>query len=195
MIALLFEVLPKPGHEGRYFELAASLRPEAENSGGLAFIDRFRSQMRPGWILSHQLWRDAESVARWRAHAAHRAAQAAGCTQHFADYRIRIGEVIAEAEAGEASDTVPSDASPEACTAGPRLFAIVASQMAPFAVSSAETFASVYREGEFVAVAEIASVPAGKALLREAMTAPHVMSARLCRVVRDYGMHERAEAP
>jgi hypothetical protein len=76
-----------------------------------------------------------------------------------------------------------------------RLLAIVASRTAPFAARGAETFASIYHEGEFLAVAEAASAQAGEALLLEAMAAPQVTGAWLCRVVRDYGMRERAEAP
>jgi heme-degrading monooxygenase HmoA len=193
MIALLFEVLPKPGREDRYLEIAAALRPEVEKSGGLVFIDRFSSQMRLGWILSHQLWRDEADIARWRAHPAHRAAQLAGRTQHFADYRIRIANVIAEGVAGKPTGSAPQQLTRE--TAAQRLLAVVASRATPFAASGAETFASIYRGGEFLAVAEAASVQAAEALLLAAMEAPHVTGARLCRVVRDYGMRERVEAP
>jgi heme-degrading monooxygenase HmoA len=195
MIALLFEVLPNPGCEHRYLEIAAALCPEVEKSGGLEFIDRFRSQARPGWILSHQLWRTEADIDRWRRHPAHRAAQLAGRTQHFADYRIRIGDVVSESVAGKPMGAVPSQSSQETSSGAQRLFAIVASRTAPFAANPAETFRSIYREGEFLAVAEVASVQAGKILLREAMAVPHVAGARLCRVVRDYGMRDRAAAP
>jgi hypothetical protein len=80
-------------------------------------------------------------------------------------------------------------------SAAQRLLAIVASRTTPFAASGVETFASIYREGEFVAVAEAPTMQAGEDLLRQAMATPHVRCARLCRVVRDYGMRERAEAP
>jgi heme-degrading monooxygenase HmoA len=195
MLALLFEVLPRPGRENRYLELAAALRPEVEKCGGLAFIDRFRSQTRLGWILSHQLWWDEESLARWRAHAAHRAAQHAGRTQIFADYRIRIADVIAEAVVGDPVGPEPQPLSRGPISAPQRLHVIVASRTAPFAASGAETFASIYREGEFLAVAEAATAHAGEALFRQAMGAPLVSAALLCRVVRDYGMGDRTEAP
>jgi heme-degrading monooxygenase HmoA len=195
MIALLFEVLPKRGREDRYLEIAAALRPEVEKSGGLAFIDRFRSQRRRNWILSHQLWRDEDSLARWRAHPAHRAAQLAGRTQHFADYRIRIADVVAEAVAGKPLGAVLQQLAHASVSAAPRLLVIVASRTTAFAASGVETFTSIYREGEFVGVAEAVTVQAGETLLEAAMAAPHVTGARLCRVVRDYGMRERAEAP
>jgi heme-degrading monooxygenase HmoA len=195
MIALLFEVLPKPGREDRYLEMAAALRPEVEKSGGLVFIDRFRNQTRPGWILSHQLWCDEECLARWRAHPAHRAAQLAGRTQHFVDYRIRIADVIRETVAGDAVATVQQQPSGKPISTAQRLLGIVASRTEPFAASGAETFMSLYQKGEFLAVAEAATAQAGEALIRRAMAAPHVTAARLCRVVRDYGMGDRAEAP
>ncbi|MFL4994745.1 MAG: antibiotic biosynthesis monooxygenase family protein, partial [Microvirga sp.] len=78
MHALLFEVLPTPEGRARYFELAAALRPELDQNPGLLFIDRYESLSRPGVILSHSLWRDEASLARWRSNERHYAAQCAG---------------------------------------------------------------------------------------------------------------------
>ena len=43
MLALFFEVKPRPEHEATYFELAAKLKPALDASGGLLFLDRSRS--------------------------------------------------------------------------------------------------------------------------------------------------------
>jgi hypothetical protein len=40
MIALFFEVTPKPGQEDRYLDIAGSLRSELDSSGGVLFLDR-----------------------------------------------------------------------------------------------------------------------------------------------------------
>ena len=68
MIGLFFEVMPLEGHAEHYFELAASLKPELERSGGVVFIDRYRSIDRPNVILSHQWWVDEDALIRWRGH-------------------------------------------------------------------------------------------------------------------------------
>ena len=78
MLALFFEVTPKPGENSRYLEIAASLKPELEASGGVEFLDRFRSLTRPRVMLSHQLWQDEASLARWRANGRHHGAQTFG---------------------------------------------------------------------------------------------------------------------
>jgi heme-degrading monooxygenase HmoA len=76
--ALLFEVLPTPEGRARYFEIAARLRPLLEENPGLLFIDRYESLTRPGLILSHSLWRDEASLARWRSNETHYGAQCIG---------------------------------------------------------------------------------------------------------------------
>ena len=68
MIGLFFEVTPLEKHAENYFNLAALLRPELERSGGVEFIDRYRSIDRPGIIFSHQWWADEEALVRWRQH-------------------------------------------------------------------------------------------------------------------------------
>ena len=96
MLALFFEVLPKPAQEAAYFETAARLKPALDASGGLEFLDRSASSTRPGWFLSHQIWRDEASMARWRTNPHHHRVQACGRTAILADYRLRVGHVVAE---------------------------------------------------------------------------------------------------
>ena len=58
MLALFFEVCPRAdGGWDRYLAIAAGLRPLLAEQEGLLFIDRYRSLLRPGTILSHSLWR------------------------------------------------------------------------------------------------------------------------------------------
>ena len=67
MIALFFEVLPRPGQASAYFQKAAALKPALDANGGLLFLDRSTSALRPGWFLSHQFWTCDEAMERWRA--------------------------------------------------------------------------------------------------------------------------------
>ncbi len=198
MIALFFEVCPHPGHEQAYLDLAQRLRPELDRSGGLAAIDRFRSLARPGWMLSHQYWKDEASLVRWRQHAGHHGVQIAGRTRHFADYRLRVGAVIAEAAAASRITrmTEPS----RVASAGPgqratRHVVAIAAEGRPFEGEGLEAYESVYTAGTFVSVASPASEAAAHALLERAAAVPRVRLARAALVLRDYGMHERAEAP
>jgi heme-degrading monooxygenase HmoA len=94
MIAVIFEVVPREGQDGRYLELAAQLRPLLEKIDGFISIERFRSLAEPGRLLSLSFWRDEAAVARWRQLEAHRAAQREGRTEVFADYRLRVATVL-----------------------------------------------------------------------------------------------------
>lgn len=94
MIAVIFEVWPKPEHKQTYLDIAASLRPQLERIDGFISIERFESLTEPGKILSLSFFRDEAAVAAWRNVEAHRHAQAKGRGEIFADYRLRIAGVV-----------------------------------------------------------------------------------------------------
>ena len=94
MIAVIFEVWPKPEHKKDYLDLAAELRPLLEKIDGFISIERFESLYERGKILSLSFWRDEAAIEAWRNIEAHRAAQAKGRAKIFADYRLRIAAVI-----------------------------------------------------------------------------------------------------
>ena len=94
MIAVIFEVEPRPGHKQAYLDLAAALKPQLEKMDGFVSIERFESLAQPGKILSLSFWRDEEAVRRWRNVEEHRRAQAAGRETLFAGYRLRIAQVL-----------------------------------------------------------------------------------------------------
>jgi heme-degrading monooxygenase HmoA len=94
MIAVIFEVIPATGRKQEYLDLAASLRPALEQIDGFISIERFESLTNEGKILSLSIWRDEDAVRRWRQFEGHRLAQAKGRTGVFADYRLRVAEVI-----------------------------------------------------------------------------------------------------
>ena len=93
MHVVIFEVEPKPGHEGDYLDTAAALKSELEKIDGFVSVERFRSLNTEGKILSLSFWRDADAVKRWREHAKHRLAQAQGRNSVFANYRISVAAV------------------------------------------------------------------------------------------------------
>jgi len=115
VIAVIFEVIPAPGQKDAYLDAASRLRPLLAGMDGFISIERFESLTQPGKILSLSIWRDEEAVKRWRNLEAHRATQAAGRASIFADYRLRVAEVLRDygmnerAEAPEDSRRVHSE--------------------------------------------------------------------------------------
>ena len=94
MIAVIFELEPKPERRQDYFDLAAGLRPLLETIEGFISIERFESLQRPGRFLSLSFFRDEAAVAAWRNTEGHRLAQAEGRAGIFANYRLRVAAVL-----------------------------------------------------------------------------------------------------
>jgi heme-degrading monooxygenase HmoA len=94
MIAVIFEVEPRPGRREAYLELAADLKPRLEAIDGFVSVERFESLASEGKILSLSFWRDEAAVAEWRRLEDHRRAQTAGRNGIFADYRLRVASVL-----------------------------------------------------------------------------------------------------
>lgn len=94
MIAVIFEVWPKPEHRQHYFDLAAALRPVLESIDGFISVERFESLTEPGKLLSLSIFRDEAAVTAWRNTALHRATQGKGRAEIFDNYRLRVAGVI-----------------------------------------------------------------------------------------------------
>ena len=108
MIAVIFEVEPRPGAAARYFELAAALKDELEAVDGFISVERFESLARPGRFLSLSFWRDEAAVKRWRCHGLHRTAQQDGRSDVLAGYRLRVASVLRDYGLAE-RDEAPAD--------------------------------------------------------------------------------------
>jgi len=108
MIAVIFEVRPAPGQQARYLALAAALRPELDTIDGFVSIERFESLSEPGKILSLSFFRDEAAVAVWRNRPSHRATQTLGRGGVFADYRLRIADVLRDYGMSD-RDEAPAD--------------------------------------------------------------------------------------
>lgn len=94
MIAVIFEVRPKPGRREEYVGLAADLRPLLEKIDGFISVERFESLTEPGKILSLSFFRDQKAVDAWRNTESHRRVQRKGREDVFENYRLRIAGVI-----------------------------------------------------------------------------------------------------
>ena len=108
MIAVIFEVIPHADHKQDYMDAAASLRPRLEEIDGFISIERFESLSQPGKILSLSYWRNEEAVSQWRNLEEHRKVQAAGRAGIFADYRLRVAQVLRDYGLNERTEA-PTD--------------------------------------------------------------------------------------
>jgi heme-degrading monooxygenase HmoA len=189
MFAVIFEVNPRPQAWDEYLSHAASLRPELLAIEGFMANERFASLDRKGWLVSLSTWRDEKALIRWRTHALHHDIQGKGRASVFADYHLRVGEIV--------SDTATTEKLPQSrfdsTEASPHK-AVTLTQRTldgePRTASDGEAFDSITRPGNAlylkswpdldVAAAGIAGRPGHH---------------RLVRVIRDYGMFARTEAP
>lgn len=197
MEALLFEVVPRSGHEEQYFQHAARLKPLVMKNEGLLFLDRFKSHKREGLILSHSHWRDEAAISSWRADCTHYKSQEAGRNKHFADYRLRIGHVVKHVTP---ADTTLSENRQAAylhpAHRAPRHVVIIASTGHAFdGGGHGEVFESVYNEAAFLFITDAATDEEANELLDDARQKPETTSIIHSITSRDYGMFERAEAP
>ncbi len=108
MITVIFEVTLAPGRKQEYLDLAAALRPELEKQDGFISIERFSSLANEGKLLSLSYWRDEEAVKQWRRFEGHRLAQARGRGGVFADYRLRVAQVLRDYGMSQ-RDEAPTD--------------------------------------------------------------------------------------
>jgi heme-degrading monooxygenase HmoA len=108
VIAVIFEVWPKAERRAEYLAIAADLRARLEAIDGFISVERFESLSEPGKILSVSFFRDETAVAAWRNTLEHRAAQTAGRKAIFADYRLRVAQVLRDYSM-QARDEAPRD--------------------------------------------------------------------------------------
>ena len=190
------------------------LRPELEQVDG--FIDniRYRSLTREGWLLSLSSWRDEKAVVRWRTKVRHHDAQEKGRSQIMMDYHLRVGQVVRdtglpsghqlreqrldETEVGEGTTVTFVNASiPLASTLGTPSYAL-AEQLGLGSSTAGlvawDIFDAFLSPGDLILQMtwrDRAAANAFEATLKLNDSA----RLRRVRVVRDYGMYDRREAP
>ena len=98
MFAVIFEVNPRPEAWDEYLGHAATLRPELVAIDGFITNERYASLTRPGWLVSLSIWRDEKALVRWRTHGLHHEIQGKGRSSVFADYHLRVGEIVADTD-------------------------------------------------------------------------------------------------
>ncbi|MBW2690518.1 MAG: antibiotic biosynthesis monooxygenase [Deltaproteobacteria bacterium] len=94
MIAVIFEVHINEGKQEEYLQTAAELREHLAQVDGFISIERFASLSEEGKLCSLSFWEDEASIKQWREFEMHRLAQKKGKAGIFADFRIRVAEVV-----------------------------------------------------------------------------------------------------
>jgi heme-degrading monooxygenase HmoA len=98
MFSVIFEVNPHTAEWNTYLDTAKMLRPELEVVEGFVDNIRYKSLERDGWILSLSGWRDEKAVVRWRTKMRHHEAQQKGRDQILQDYHLRVGQITKDTE-------------------------------------------------------------------------------------------------
>lgn len=190
MFAVLFEVEPHTERWDAYMQLAGVLRPELLQIDGFLDNRRFTSRRHPGRLLSLSLWREEKAVIRWRTHAGHHAIQVLGRNEIFRDYHLRVGEVVRD------NGVVLAQSRLDQTDVGAAHAASIVEAPDKEAPPDAEGLVDWdMLDGVTVAGSKLLLLSWRDA---DAMARwqPRGGERRLdVRIVRDYGLHARAEAP
>ncbi|HUL08725.1 MAG TPA: antibiotic biosynthesis monooxygenase [Candidatus Acidoferrum sp.] len=211
MFVVIFEVQPKAERWDEYLALAKQLKPKLEAIDGFLDNDRFRSKRTEGRLLSLSTWRDEKAVVRWRSQGEHHGAQQRGRFEVFQDYHLRVGEVTAdtrpppsgvslaqqrldETEVGAAKAVTITEVTPGG-GADPDLADSLGLASSAGGLVEHELFESIYNAGKILLLASWHDAGAASAWKPASLPDAQSLRHRRVRVVRDYGMFDRREAP
>ncbi len=189
MFVVIFEVEPRPERWDDYLRYAADLRPALERIDGFLDNRRFRSRRREGRLLSLSYWRDEKSVVRWRSHAGHHAIQHKGRTAVFRDYHLRVGEVTAENGA-----TLPQFRF-DVTETGAKAISVLEQPETDAAPDAPGLIDWDLFDGITVEGTRLLLLSWRDQATLAAWSGYPAAQRRDVRVIRDYGMSDRAEAP
>lgn len=215
MFSVIFEVLPAEGKKDEYLGLARHLKPIIETVEGFVDNERFESQRRSGWVLSHSTWRDEKSVVRWRTEGEHHAVQGKGRFEIFQDYHLRVGDVTAdtdppreapirecrldETEVGAAKIVTFTEITPDKGASFAAQIDLLPAHLGldlkDGAVIDHDVFASIYNPGKLALLVGWNGPEAANAWSPKRIDGIEKLRHRQIRVVRDYGRFDRREAP
>jgi len=213
MFAVIFVVEPRSDRWNDYLELAKQLKPTLEAIDGFIDIDRFASRRGKSRLLSLSTWRDEKAVVRWRTQAQHHGAQERGRGEIFADYQLRVGEIVndsappqgltveetrsddtaANAKAATITELVPAATSPAIGAE------TLASQLGLDAdragAADVELFESIYHPGKLLLLGLWRDLISARNFSPSRPEGAAAMRHRCVRIIRAYGMFDRREAP
>jgi heme-degrading monooxygenase HmoA len=214
MFSVIFEVHPKPAQWDTYLGHAKMLRPELEKVDGFVDNIRYKSLTREGWLLSLSGWRDEKAVVRWRTATGHHMVQEKGRSEILLDYHLRVGQlthdtrvpsgqVIAEQRLDEteigAGTTVsfidakwPAHLSEQARPS--EIAARLGLDPGAAGLVGWDVYDAVLTPGDLILMM-VWKTAANAGAFVKSIALPEGSRLRHVRIVRDYGMFDRREAP
>jgi heme-degrading monooxygenase HmoA len=215
MFSVIFEVNRKPDRAHAYLELAKHLQPILAKVEGFIDNERFESRVRKGWLLSHSTWRDEKSVIRWRTEGEHHQVQEKGRFEIFQDYHLRVGEVVSdsappptvpirelrfdETETAAAKYATLTEVTPQAKAAlageSNMLPAHLGLDTTLTGLVGYDIFESIAKPGKLAILASWKDAKAARSWNPKSFDGVEHLRHRIVRVIRDYGMFDRREAP
>jgi heme-degrading monooxygenase HmoA len=214
MFAVIFLVQPKTERWNDYLDLAKFLKPKLEAVDGFIDNERYESKRTQGRLLSLSTWRDEKAVVRWRTHGEHQGVQEQGRFEIFADYHLRVGEIthdtapptglaiegkrLDETEVGTAKVATIAELTPKA---GGDMGAQAEALPARLGLANldglvdVEVFESIYNAGKLLLLGLWRDAHAAKQWNPVRPSVAEKVRHRQVRIIRDYGMFDRREAP
>lgn len=211
MFAVIFEVTPKPDRWDDYLDLAKQLRPELERIDGFIDNERYKSSRTAGRLLSLSTWANEKAVIRWRTHAMHHGVQKKGRFEVFEDYHLRVGEITADTHVPTGHSITESrfdvtdlgvakavtiseiDSGADEVTLAQQLRLPTDNNRE---ISDTEVFRSITSEKKLLLLTSWRDAAAAAAWEAPAsLPGAGRLRHRRVRIIRDYGMAERGEAP
>jgi heme-degrading monooxygenase HmoA len=214
MFTAMLEVNPIPEQFDAYLSMAKMLRPELEKIDGFIDNARYASLTREGWLLSLSSWRDEKSLVRWRTTTKHHKVMQAARDRVFTDYRLRIGQTVTDTQVPEGQVLLEQRLDVTEVGAG-KAATLLDAKRAPDWVKQAgaeavaksvgfetgapglvawDVFDALMTPGDVIVVATWRDQAAAEAFERGAQL-PDDVRTRQVRIIREYGMYDRREAP
>jgi len=214
VFSVIFEVHPKPDQWDAYLGVAGTLRPELVQVDGFVDNIRYKSLTREGWLLSLSGWRDEKAVVRWRTAMRHHGAQEKGRSEILLDYHLRVGEIARDTQI-PAGQTLREQRLDETATGDATTIILIDAKRSAGSDAAADAaacskylgldpgasglvgwdvFDAVLTPGDLILLTSWRTSADAQAF-EASEKLPDGARLRRIRIVRDYGMFDRREAP
>jgi heme-degrading monooxygenase HmoA len=215
MFAVIFLVQPKAERWNDYLDLAKYLKPKLEAIDGFIDNERFESKRTQGRLLSLSTWRDEKALVRWRTQGEHQGVQQQGRFEIFEDYHLRVGEIIRDTEP-PAGMTIEEKRLDETSVGGAKIATLteltpsegsdlvahadtlparLGLDARPDGLLGIEVFESIYDRGKLLLLGLWRDPDAVRRWQPLRPASAGKVRHRQVRIIRNYGMFDRREAP
>ena len=213
MFSVVFEVWPRSDQWDAYLGYAKMLRPELEQIEGFVDNIRYKSLNREGWILSLSNWANEKAVVRWRTRMKHHEVQELGRGEVLRDYHLRVGQITSDNKLPEGFELKEQRLDETEVGEGTAIVLIDANRPAEWKQTTNpadcaewlgleplddfldwDLFEAVLSPGNIILLVTFKDHRAANEFM-QSVSLPEVARMRSIRVIRDYSMFDRREAP